>query len=184
MSVVEYKAPYALTDREVQVGMKLACAPLYAGGWRVAVIVYALVQGIALGVAFVALSFVLARMVGDVPGSAGYLMYLLFAIFGLAYWVLERRIKRRSTLVYLDCLLMKDQNLHLTEDGIAFMNGRSRSFFHWSDIENLVETGEMIVATFGYQGVAMPNRILAKAGDPEEIRMAIKNWHVAAETAA
>lgn len=169
--------PYAPSPAEVKAGMKLTCVPLYAGGWRAALITYSLVQGVALGVAFIFLSYLLALFFGDVPGPASYLIFVFFALLSLAYWILERLIKNRGARFYLDSLLMRGQELGLSSEGIMFTNGRSRTFLDWRDVERIVETPEMLVATLGYQGIVMPDRILAEAGDPAAIRSAIKAWH-------
>lgn len=177
MTDTVYEMPYALTDSETQRGMKLTCKPLYAGKWRFAAFTYALVQGMALGASAIGLSFLAARQFGRVPGEAGYLIYVFFAIFTLAYWLLERSLKKRNVEIYRTSLLMRNQTLVLSATGITFNNANSKSFFDWRDVGELVESGEMIVASLGSQGVVMPDRILALASDPARIREQIRDWH-------
>ena len=184
MTDTVYEMPYALTDSEVLVGMKLICKPLYAGKWRVAAFTYALIQGMALGAGAILLSYLLARQFGEVPGEAGYLIYVFFAIFTLAYWLLERTLKKRNAEIYRTSLLMQNQTLLLSSDGITFKNAHSKSFFDWRDVSGLIENDEMIVASLGSHGVVMPDRILGHAGDTADIRSQIKDWRSAAKAAA
>jgi hypothetical protein len=177
MTATVYEMAYALTDSETQKGMKLTCKPLYAGKWRVAAFTYSFVHGMALGVTAIGLSFLLARQFGNVPGDAVYLIYVFFIIFTLAYWLLERSLKKRNAEIYRTSLLMQNQTLLLSAAGITFNNARSKSFFDWRDVSGLVENSEMIVAALGSHGVVMPDRILALAGDAGGIRDQIKDWH-------
>jgi hypothetical protein len=72
----------------------------------------------------------------------------------------------------------------LSPAGITFANGRSTSFFDWRDVGQIAQTRGMAVATLDYQGVVMPDRLLAQMGDPDTIKGQIISWHQSAQATA
>ncbi len=172
---------YTPTEAEIMRGTQLLCKPLYRGRWRAAVMIYAAWQGIGLGIGTLVISYLLARLFGPVPGEAAPLMYLFFVILSVTLWQLERRIKRRGAAVYRLSPLMQDQQVTINDKGIFFDNGRSTTFYNWRDINGMLDAPDMIIASMDYQGIILPDRILAPLDDAAVLRAKIKGWHAAAQ---
>lgn len=139
--------------------------------------IYSVLQGFGIGAFLFGLAFITTRGLGISISEHGYVLFIFYVIFGFAYWMFERLIKRRGALAYLASPVMKDQEVLLSGDGISFSNGRSTSFHDWRDIGSLVQAKDLIVATHGNQGFALPYRILSHAGDPATINRQITEWH-------
>ena len=180
MTDFEFETKYDLTDVEIRKAMKIAHASLYSGRWRLLSYTYIGARAILIFIAFILLGVLSARHFGDVPGDAGYLVYIFYFFYAVPFWLLELMLRKRAVLAYRDSHLMDGQIIQLSSSGIQLTNSRSKSFLDWRDVRDIRETTEILVVTVGINGIALPNRLLLRGSEPATMRAQIKKWHHAA----
>ncbi len=173
---MSYTFSYDLTRAEAKLRVKLLTKHVYSGGWRVAAQSYAVFTGVSHGVAGFLFSFIFINALWGGIESYTHLWYILAFAAIAAILSVGELLRRHAAHVYLQSGIFKDQRIQISSDGISRDNGRSMQRISWTDVDGLVEGSKMLVLCVGNTGIALPDRLLAEIGDPEDLRAQTKAW--------
>lgn len=178
-----YRFQYDPTVKEIRSGMAQVSRSIYVGKWRFAALCAQFIRGASYAMLGMIMSDMIFHWSGYDVSDAPSLGILIGVAIGLAAIGLNHMLALRCAAVNVGSLMMDEQAVELSQRGISLQSKLTQSKMDWRAIEHLREQKDFVVLCFGGSGLTLPNRVLAKAGPPEEIRAQIKIWYHEAHAA-